>query len=202
MPKPPINGTQNLLVRPIETLSKDHNVMFWSRSIYVSQCGGLGVWLCPSAPVLARTAGATVAAGQLGCAGEPQPQRATIQATLKVTPTRLHRQYTYSLLDAGEVDPGPLHQRGWAPLPEKPDVLPWAAGPLGPTSATFGASAAGELALAVPGLTFAIVDVSSPASYMYILCIYNEAVICSGRDRRDMKCETCSKISHNYTTLR
>ena len=37
---------------------------------------------------------------------------------------------TYNLLDGGVSDPGPLDLRGWAPLPEVPDVLPWPKSPL------------------------------------------------------------------------
>ena len=53
----------------------------------------------------------------------------------------------------------PLHQRGWAPLPESPDELPWTTGPLHPSSATFTATAAGTLTLSVPRLVFAVMDV-------------------------------------------
>ena len=60
----------------------------------------------------------------------------TIQTTLKVpqliggsrfvVPNDKARATLYSMLDPGEVDPGPLHQVGWAPLPPKPDEFPWA----------------------------------------------------------------------------
>jgi len=50
----------------------------------------------------------------------------TIQTTLKDAPNDKARATLYSMLDPGEVDPGPLHQVGWAPLPPKPDEFPWA----------------------------------------------------------------------------
>uniref|UniRef100_A0A7S2I0D5 Non-reducing end alpha-L-arabinofuranosidase n=1 Tax=Haptolina brevifila TaxID=156173 RepID=A0A7S2I0D5_9EUKA len=81
----------------------------------------------------------------------------TINATLQVAAAQGAKATVYKLTDGGPVDPGPLHQNGWAPLPNDPDVLPWKSGPLSPTTAEFAATA-GNFTLPVPGLTFVIAD--------------------------------------------
>ena len=79
---------------------------------------------------------------------------ATLQASAHTAQTT-----SYSLMDGGDVDPGPLNQRGWGPLPESPDTLPWTTGPLHPTSTSSTASAGGQVTLSMPLLTFTVVDV-------------------------------------------
>ena len=84
----------------------------------------------------------------------------TIDTTVPVPGATGATATVYSLLDPGVADPGPLPQRGWAPLPDEPDKLPWTSGPLHPTTETFTASPTGHVPVTVPGLALMVVDIT------------------------------------------
>lgn len=81
----------------------------------------------------------------------------TIPASIKVEGSKAGHATLYYLVDGGKVDPGPLNQKGWSPLPQNPDVLPYD-GTLTLGNATFTADSGGNVPLEVPRLTFAIID--------------------------------------------
>ena len=85
----------------------------------------------------------------------------TVDAAVQVKGAKTAQATFYSLLDGGRVDPGPLNQKGWAPLPSQPDELPWKDGPLQPSTASFAANPASGVSIGLPGLSFAVVDVLS-----------------------------------------
>jgi hypothetical protein len=83
----------------------------------------------------------------------------SIHATTQVVGSKAAHATLYDLLDAGKVDPGPLQQKGWAPLPANPDKMPFKDGPLQPGSDTFTADANGNVPLELPRLSFAIINI-------------------------------------------
>ena len=85
----------------------------------------------------------------------------SVMAELQAAGAKAADATMYDLLDGGPVDPGPLHQRGWAPLPAEPDVFPWPSGPLTPTTNKIHIDATGQLSMVIPGLTFAIFEVTA-----------------------------------------
>ena len=71
------------------------------------------------------------------------------------------RASVYSLFDSG-----PAGSDGWAPLPPDPDALPWASGPLKPTSSRPKADASGQLAMDLPGLSFTVLETSQSSRHV------------------------------------
>ena len=82
----------------------------------------------------------------------------SIPATMEVKRSKAGHATLYDLLDGGPVDPGPLHQKGWGPLPADPDQVPYKNGPLQLRSATFPADSTGNVLLELPRLSIAIID--------------------------------------------